>query len=191
MTQDEPNSLEHKSSRKGKKADERLKAKKEQQKKIFFAVVGIIILAIIVTGIVFLVISSGGDEEEKEIEDFSIEGNNAVVLISATDDGNFHYYSYETDDGTMVDFFVVKGGDGDMHVAFDSCDVCYDAKKGYSKKGDEASCNNCQLTYKINDLGSKNMEPGKCWPGYLPYTTGDGKIYIKLSDIEEGKWRFE
>jgi len=77
-------------------------------------VVVVILLSIVVVG-VSLVIVLSEDPEEKEIEEFTIEGNNALVTQSAVDDGDFHFYSHETNDGTEIKIFVVRGSDGKFH----------------------------------------------------------------------------
>ena len=98
------------------------------------------------------------------------------------------YYTF-SDGGVNVRYFVVKGSDGNVHTAFDACEVCYKAKKGYSQIGDSVKCNNCGLTFKINGLGTQNKGKG-CWPGYLPHEVKGTDILIKESDLKKGKYMF-
>jgi len=148
-----------------------------------------VILIILIVG-AFLVFS-GGDDDDRDYEESDIDANNenVVIKVADVDDGEFHYYSYKGGP-TEINYFVVQSADGEIHTAFDACDQCYEAKKGYSKKGDLAQCNNCQLTYPIDDLGTKNVEGG-CWPGMLPRTVESGKIYIKITDLEAGDYYFK
>ena len=174
-----------------KKAEQRLEAarKKDVQKKFFFAAVGAVILVLIIIGIIL--IFRGGESTDIGYEDSEVDADNenVVISISEVSDGDFHYYNFN-DGGTHIKYFVVKGGDGQVHTAFDACDVCYRAGKGYSQDGDEARCNNCGLTYPVDDLGTKNVGGG-CWPGMLPHTIKEGKIYIRISDLKAGNYYFE
>jgi uncharacterized membrane protein len=99
------------------------------------------------------------------------------------------FYEYDSG-GTGLKYFAVLGSDGNVHLAFDACNVCYEAKKGYEQSGDKARCRNCGKTFSIYDIGDKNTAGG-CWPAYLPHTlSGDG-VAIKTSDLETGKYLFQ
>ena len=80
-------------------------------------------------------------------------------------------------------FFVVKASDGTIRTAFDKCDVCYWARKGYSQEGSDMVCNNCGLRFTIDGLGIENQTPGGCWPSYLPHTIENDNIIIRASDL--------
>ena len=80
-------------------------------------------------------------------------------------------------------FFVVKASDGTIRTAFDKCDVCYWARKGYSQEGSDMVCNNCGLRFAIDGLGTENQTPGGCWPSYLPHTIENDNIIIRASDL--------
>jgi uncharacterized membrane protein len=90
-----------------------------------------------------------------------------------------------------IKFFVVKASDGIIKSAFDSCDICHSARKGYRQEGNIMVCNNCGNKYHISGLGTENKNPGGCWPGYLPNYIKANNLIIKISDLNKGKWRFE
>ncbi|MFH1520832.1 MAG: DUF2318 domain-containing protein [Candidatus Micrarchaeota archaeon] len=98
------------------------------------------------------------------------------------------YYTYNSG-GVAIKYFAVKGSDDKVRIAFDACEVCYRAKKGYTQVGDSVKCNNCGLQFKIDDLGTKNKGSG-CWPAYLPNEVQGDKIVIKKIDLEKGKYLF-
>ncbi len=99
------------------------------------------------------------------------------------------FYSYDAN-GIEVKFFAVKGSDGDVHVAFDACENCYDKKTGFRQDGEMMICISCPVEeYAINDLGTENTV-GDCWPGYLPIIINDGYVIIEKSDLEQNKWMF-
>jgi len=80
-------------------------------------------------------------------------------------------------------FFVVRASDGTIRTAFDKCDVCYAARKGYSQEGSDMVCNNCGLRFSIDGLGIENQTPGGCWPSYLPHAIENDNIIIRASDL--------
>ncbi len=99
------------------------------------------------------------------------------------------FYEYQGVAATIA-YFAVLDGAGEPHVAFDACDSCYPAGKGYSQDGDLMVCNNCGNSYGIEDLGTANTSGG-CWPGYLPFTETDTDLLILVSDLESGSYYFE
>ncbi len=99
------------------------------------------------------------------------------------------FYIWEAPKATISFFAVLDHGDG-IHVAFDACDVCYGAKKGYSQSGDKMVCNNCGNEFDITGIGTTN-QGGGCWPGYLPITTDDHAVSVEYTDLEAGSWYFE
>jgi len=101
---------------------------------------------------------------------------------------NAKWYEYDSG-GSRLRFFAVKASDGTVKTAFDACDVCYYAKKGYRQEGDDMVCNNCGNRYPISGLGTENKNPGGCWPGYLPNIIQGDSALIKKSDLENNRWR--
>lgn len=120
----------------------------------------------------------------------NIQANADLVEIRLSDvSGTVTHYSYKSKNNAEVKYFAVKGSDGIIRTAFDACEVCYNAKKGYSQSGSDVVCNNCGLRFKIDDLGTKNKGAG-CWPAYLPHEVKGDKIVIKKSDLEAGAYLF-
>lgn len=91
--------------------------------------------------------------------------------------------------GVTVRYFAVRGSDGAVRTAFDACEVCYRSRKGYTQVGNDVRCNNCGLSFNIDDLGTENQGKG-CWPAYLSNEVRDGKVFIKNSDLEGGSYLF-
>jgi uncharacterized membrane protein len=101
---------------------------------------------------------------------------------------NAKFYSYDSN-GIEIRYFAVEGSDGNVHVAFDACDVCYDAKKGYRQNGDVMHCINCGKEFSINSIGTDNIAGG-CWPSYLPMDIIGDDIVIQKSDLDEKAYMF-
>ena len=113
----------------------------------------------------------------------------SVVSIPLSDvTSSAKWYEYGSG-SSKIRFFAVKASDGTIKTAFDACDVCYTAKKGYRQEGDFMICNNCGNRYPISGLGTENKIPGGCWPGYLSNVIKGDNIVIKKSDLESNQWR--
>ena len=114
----------------------------------------------------------------------SVKSTNDEVRISVGDfsDGKAHYYSYEDNDKT-IKFFVIKSSDGVIRAAFDACDVCFPAKKGYSQEGDFMICNNCGRKFHSSRI---NVVEGGCNPAPLNREAVGQELVIKVADILSG-----
>jgi len=98
------------------------------------------------------------------------------------------FYSYESS-GVDIRYFAVKDKQGNVHVGFDACDVCYEAKKGYKQNGDVMQCLNCGKTFSITSIGTENTAGG-CWPSYLPMNIDGNDVVIKITDLEAKSYMF-
>ena len=58
------------------------------------------------------------------------------------DDNKARHYAYKGQDVT-IKYFILKSSDGIIRAAFDACDVCWPAGKGYYQDGDSMVCRNC------------------------------------------------
>ncbi|MBT3273845.1 MAG: DUF2318 domain-containing protein [Spirochaetales bacterium] len=109
---------------------------------------------------------------------------NGVITLNAADysDGKAAYFTTKAG-GKTVDFFVLESSDGVIRAAFDACDVCYQAKKGYRQSGDLMICNNCGQRFPSELI---NVEKGGCNPSPLDRHHENGVITIALEDITSG-----
>lgn len=107
----------------------------------------------------------------------------SISLNNVSEEAEF--YEYESD-GATIRFFVVMASDGGVKTAFDACDVCNYAKKGYIQDGSNMVCNNCGNKYPIVGLGTENKSPGGCWPSYLPNEIVNEEVLLKKSDLKKG-----
>ncbi|WP_136796492.1 MULTISPECIES: DUF2318 domain-containing protein [Desulfosediminicola] len=109
-------------------------------------------------------------------------GGEVILSLAEVSDGKAHHFSYEHDK-TEIKFFVMKSPDGVMHAAFDACDVCYPAKKGYSQDGDFMVCNNCGMRFHSSRI---NHEQGGCNPAPLNHAVKGKDLVIKVADLLPG-----
>ncbi|MBU7023040.1 MAG: DUF2318 domain-containing protein [Theionarchaea archaeon] len=113
-----------------------------------------------------------------------------AVRISLSDlSETARWYGYDAG-GITVKYFAVRAGDGSIKTGLDACDVCFRLRKGYSQTGPYMICNNCGNRYEISGLGSKNRNPGGCWPGYLPSSVEGEYLIIRKQDLEERRDTF-
>ena len=166
-----------------------LRRKKGTQKQIIVAT-SLIIIAVLSLAIAISIPSNQNDQiQNSEIATPSDVVSQTEVSIPLSEIGsNAKFYSYGSN-GVEIRYFVVKGPDGNAHVAFDACDVCYDAKKGYRQNGDVMQCINCGNEYPIKSLGTENTVGG-CWPSYLPIKIDGDDVIINISDLDDKRWMF-
>ncbi|HSJ56298.1 MAG TPA: DUF2318 domain-containing protein [Anaerolineae bacterium] len=111
----------------------------------------------------------------------------AVRLDVATfDDYKAHYYTY-MHDGRPIEFFVLKSKDGVVRAAFNACDVCFAAKKGYSQAGDYMVCNNCGQRFPADKI---NEVRGGCNPSPLDRSVEGDTLVILVEDLVQGQIYF-
>jgi hypothetical protein len=102
-------------------------------------------------------------------------------------DGQAKYYQVDTGQEIKVKFFILKSSDGVIRAAFDACDVCWPAGRGYAQEGDEMVCRNCGRRFasvKINEI------KGGCNPAPLERRVEGDKLLIEKEAILAGRGYF-
>lgn len=129
---------------------------------------------------------NGQDNQAKAIR--AAPGPAAVrIPLAELDGGKAKFFDYKTADNKQVRFFAMKSSDGVYRAALDACDVCWQAKKGYTQDGDDMVCRKCGRHFhsaKINEV------TGGCNPIGLNRTVADGHLVIAASDLETGRTFF-
>jgi uncharacterized membrane protein len=177
------------STRKPSRSERRKDMELEKRRKnTTIAIMVIIIMAVVIVAGYFLISMPGPEPEEQEFKEIKPTGKNQVSIpISEVDDGQAHFYKYDSN-GVKIKYFVLKSSDGVIRAAFDTCDVCYDAKLGYRQEGDRMVCNNCEQEFASVRI---NEEKGGCNPAPLDRTVNGDNLIIKINDLEKGRWYFE
>ena len=150
---------------------------------IIFSVCAILILT---GGIAFYSLSG---EKASATSQTSINPEATTVAYPAAsfNDGIARHYEYQHNDITLR-YFVLKSSDGVIRAAFDACDVCWPAGKGYYQDGDDMVCRNCGRRFAsvlVNEV------KGGCNPAPLTRGIVGDKLVIQTSDILEGKQYFD
>ena len=86
-----------------------------------------------------------------------------------------------------IRYFVIKSADGVIRAAFDACDVCWPAGKGYYQEGDDMVCRNCGRHFASVMV---NEVQGGCNPAPLKRTIQDGQVLLKVEEILAGRTYF-
>ena len=115
-------------------------------------------------------------------------GGTSVTFSAASfEDGKARYYEQTSGDLT-IRYFIIKSSDGIIRAAFDACDVCWPAGKGYYQDGDDMVCRNCGRRFAsvlVNEV------EGGCNPAPLKRTVDKDKLVIQVKDILEGRTYFD
>lgn len=147
-----------------------------RNKNVFFVVVLMLALG------VGLPATSSGFGIFGQHSNLKAEGGNVQIPLQDVNDGEAHYYQYK-DSGKAIKFFIIQSRDGVIRAAFDACDVCFPAKKGYSQDGEFMICNNCGRKFHSSQI---NVVEGGCNPAPLHRETEGDSLVIKVQDILPG-----
>ena len=117
------------------------------------------------------------------------ENTASQVSLPATlfDDGQARHFEHVSGD-FKIKYFFLKSSDGVIRAAFDACDVCWPAGKGYYQDGDVMVCRNCGRRFAsvlVNEV------KGGCNPAPLNRSLENGKLIIQIKDILEGRQYFD
>jgi uncharacterized membrane protein len=105
---------------------------------------------------------------------------------SMFDDGNARHFQYSSN-GVTIKYFILKSSDGVIRAAYDACDVCWPAGKGYYQSGDDMVCRNCGRKFASVLV---NVVQGGCNPAPLNRKVENGNVVIQINDILNGKQYF-
>ncbi len=119
-----------------------------------------------------------------------IQPTNAAFVFpeSSFQDGKARHFQYKASPNLWIRFFVVKSVDGNIRAAFDACDVCFSAKKGYVQQGPNMVCINCGLKFRTDKV---NEVRGGCNPSPLNRKIQNGQVMISLQDVMSGARFFQ
>ncbi len=106
--------------------------------------------------------------------------------VDLFDDGKARHFQYVAGNHT-ISYFILKSSDGTIRAAFDACDVCWPAGKGYVQQGDQMICRNCGRKF---DSGRINEVKGGCNPAPLNRRIENERLIIQKADLLEGRQYF-
>jgi hypothetical protein len=114
-----------------------------------------------------------------------VEAQDGAVRLplSSFDDGLARHFTF-MHDGRPLEFFVVKSDDGVVRAAFNACDVCFEARRGYTQDGDTMVCNNCGRRFPTDQI---NLVQGGCNPAPLARSVSGEELIIQFEDLLTGQ----
>jgi uncharacterized membrane protein len=146
----------------------------------------IIVAGVIAAAAVFVLQKPGGNRYAAE-EAGSPPGAAAITFpVAIFEDGRARHYEF-SQDGLTIRYFILKSSDGVIRSAFDACDVCWQADKGYYQDGDVMVCRNCGRRFAsvlVNEV------QGGCNPAPLRRSIQGDQVVIQVQDILQGRAYF-
>jgi len=146
-------------------------------------IVAIICSVLIVGGGIYYV-SYDRSETAPVAASFSSENTLSRVTFptSLFEDGKAKHFEHVSGN-FAIRYFILKSSDGIIRAAFDACDVCWPAGKGYYQEGDYMVCRNCGRRFASVQV---NEVKGGCNPAPLSRKVENGKVIIEVKDILDG-----
>ena len=143
--------------------------------------------AVLIVGAgVALVLNLGGQQPVASQGAVSADSDQVSFQAAMFADGKARHFEHRNGRHT-IRFFVLKSSDGIIRAAFDACDVCWPAGKGYYQEGDYMVCRNCGRRFAsvlVNEV------KGGCNPAPLNRAMKGDHVVIQVKDILEGKRYF-
>ncbi len=112
--------------------------------------------------------------------------NRVTYPVAMFADGKARHFDFKDGERT-IRYFIIKSADGVLRAAFDACDVCWPAGKGYYQEGDVMVCRNCGRKFvstKVNEV------KGGCNPAPLNRRVEGDLLVIEAEDIRSGRGYF-
>lgn len=100
-----------------------------------------------------------------------------VIDRKVLEDNKLHRYSYQTKQGTVIEFFLIKKTEDAYGVVYDACEICGVA--GYYQEDKKVICKECDVVMNKLTIGF----PGGCNPIPLEYKVDQKSIKIKVEEL--------
>lgn len=161
----------------------------------FITVGGIIIVALLFSFLQQNKINKEKEEAAAKIPqgiEASLNEDGDVVINTDEITEDITFMEYKTESNTRIGLIALKGSDGSVRTAFDTCLECLGSPLAYfEQEGDQVVCQNCGNHYPLDQVG---LEPGGCKP--IPISDEErilegNQITIPASFLEENKVSFE
>jgi len=160
------------------------------EKKSRLPLFALIVGAPLILGIVYYYMTgTGTGTKEIAVSSQTMSGgltSQVTYPASMFDDGNARHFQYSSN-GVTIKYFILKSSDGVIRAAYDACDVCWPAGKGYYQSGDDMVCRNCGRKFASVLV---NVVQGGCNPAPLNRKVENGNVVIRINDILDGKQYF-
>ena len=150
-----------------------------------YVLLGIALLALSIVGLVVWGTGPSGSAAPV-VKTSAADATEVRFPVAQFGDGRARHFEHHSGD-LRVRYFVLKSADGVLRAAFDACDVCWPAGKGYVQEGDVMICRNCGRRFAADRI---NEVKGGCNPAPLQRTIDGDQLVIRVADIEAGRGYF-
>jgi uncharacterized membrane protein len=143
---------------------------------------------VIAAAVFFVTRNNGGETVAAESPKTDVSATSITYPVELFADGKARHFRHKVDDAIAIQYFILKSSDGVIRAAFDACDVCWPAGKGYQQSGDVMVCRNCGRKFAsvlVNEV------KGGCNPAPLNRKVEEGKVVLQINDILSGKQYFD
>ena len=118
----------------------------------------------------------------------TVDDGRVTYAVGMFDDGKARHFQYaDPASKTTIGYFILKSTDGIIRAAFDACDVCWRAGKGYYQQGSSMVCRNCGRHFESVMV---NEVQGGCNPAPLKRTIENDRVVIQVDDLKKGQAYF-
>ena len=158
----------------------------ENKSKINPVAIVIVAAVVVAIGAVAFYLTSTPTSNAGSVAAVQTGGSDVSYPVSIFADGKARHFDYKAD-GLTIRYFILKSSDGVLRAAFDACDVCWPAGKGYYQDGDDMVCRNCGRRFAsilVNEV------KGGCNPAPLNRNVKGDQLVLKAEDILQGKSYF-
>lgn len=111
-----------------------------------------------------------------------------LVIDTTNITSNVTFVNYNSD-GVIIQFIVVRGTDGEVRIAFNTCQACSPSPRAYFvQEGEYLKCKNCASLFHIDKIG---VEKDGCNPIVVEEKEMiDNKIIIKTKYADMFREKF-
>lgn len=149
---------------------------------------GIFVVILIAAGTALIYMNQSDGDSSAIASAPTAAGSTSVSFpASLFEDGKARHFEH-VDGKHTIRYFILKSSDGIIRAAFDACDVCWPAGKGYYQESDHMVCRNCGRRFAsvlVNEV------KGGCNPAPLDRKLEKDKLVIKIKDILDGRQYFD
>ena len=152
----------------------------------------LLVLLVLFLSIFTLTCGNETNKEETISNNFvTVKSNEDGKIIIKTEDitSDVTFVNYEVD-GVVIQFIVVRGTDGKVRIAFNTCQACNPSPNAYFiQVGEYLQCQNCGNKFHIDKIG---IEKGGCNPTPVEEREEkDDAIIIDQDYVDSYKIKFE
>jgi len=159
-----------------------------KKRRLPWVVAGMVAILVLGAGILFATQKTERQAVADHPSGAEITETTVAYPVESFGDGKARHFRHKADDGITISYFILKSSDGVIRAAFDACDVCWPAGKGYEQSGDVMVCRNCGRQFasiRVNEV------KGGCNPAPLERKIEGDKVVLLVKDILSGKKYFD